>query len=63
MTDSRCRCIFDAFVGEGELHVLLLCHLDHSPPIASFPIVSLVPTGCAWESTGVYVFKYVDKWP
>ena len=25
---STCRCIFDVFVGEGELRVLLLCHLD-----------------------------------
>ena len=28
---SNCRCILDVFVGRGELHVLLLCHLDSSP--------------------------------
>ena len=28
-TQSMCRCIFDVFVGEGELQVLLLHHLDH----------------------------------
>lgn len=30
---STCACIFDVFVGEDELHVLLLCHLDKSPLI------------------------------
>ena len=25
---STCRCIFDVFVGECDLHILLLCHLD-----------------------------------
>ena len=25
---STCRCIFDVFVEGGELHILLLCHLD-----------------------------------
>ena len=25
---STCKCIFDVFMGEGEFHVLLLCHLD-----------------------------------
>ena len=28
---STCRCIFDVLVGEGELHVLLLHHLDPIP--------------------------------
>lgn len=27
-TYSTCRCIFDVFVGRGELHVFLLWHLD-----------------------------------
>ena len=25
---STCKCIFDVFMGEGELHILLLCHLS-----------------------------------
>ena len=25
---STCRCIFDVFVGRGEVHILLLHHLD-----------------------------------
>ena len=29
---STCRCIFNIFVGEGELHILLLHHLDPAPP-------------------------------
>ena len=28
---STCGCSFDVFMGGGELHVLLLGHLDHSP--------------------------------
>ena len=28
---STCRCIFDVFVGVGELHILLFCHLDPPP--------------------------------
>ena len=27
-TCSTCKCIFDVFVGGGELHVFLLCHLE-----------------------------------
>lgn len=33
---STYRCIFDIFLGEGELYVLLLCHLDHSLILLSF---------------------------
>ena len=33
---STCRWVFffffDVFVGEGEHHVLFLCHLDPTPP-------------------------------
>ena len=29
-------CFFDAFVGEGEHNVLLICHLDPSPSFKSF---------------------------
>ena len=29
---STWRCIFDVFIGEGELNILLLCHLDLFPP-------------------------------
>ena len=25
---STCGCIFDVLVGEGELHISLLCHFD-----------------------------------
>ena len=31
-----CRCIFDVFVGGGELHVLLFCHLDPASLLVSF---------------------------
>ena len=32
---STCRCIFDVFVGRGELHILLFCGLD-PPPLSSY---------------------------
>lgn len=31
---STCRCIFDVFVGRGELHILLFWSLD--PPLSSY---------------------------
>ena len=42
-----CRCIFVVFVGGSELHVLLLHHLDFSPPtlllISLFPLYKQFP--------------------
>ena len=36
---TTCRCIFDVFVRGGELHILLLCHLDlpHKGLFLDFP--------------------------
>ena len=31
---SPCRCIIDVFVGVGELHIFLFCHLD-PPPLST----------------------------
>lgn len=38
---STCRCIFDVFVGRGELHILLFCEL-HTPPLSSYLTVIFI---------------------
>lgn len=48
---SMCICVLDVFVGEGELPVLLSCHLD---PISSYSLLNFPSVHACFSPSTVY---------